>query len=142
MSSEEKKRIEKLEARYAKAAPSEEIMREANRIVSRYSIVLHKVADGYIGYSYMLPAVIGHGKTRADCLESTMDSQISVVATMLERDEDPPRAQTRNMQINIRLTPQEKDSLQQLAERHGYQNLSSFVREKLLETNSSPWNRD
>jgi uncharacterized protein (DUF1778 family) len=57
------------------------------------------------------------------------------VAFMLSRGETPPvpaGEARRTAQVNIRITPQEKSLLEQVALSHGYHGVSDYVRDRVL----------
>jgi len=59
------------------------------------------------------------------------------VAVMLEQGQRPPspaRAGTRAMQVNVRLTAEEKALLESTAKRKGYSGLSDFIRAAAIES--------
>jgi len=122
--------------RKAKTAPDRpfdaDTLKRAKKIASTYRLVLEKnEAVGFVGSSIELPTVFTDGLTPASCVESTQQALVYAVATMLESGQNPPAAasmQRRNVQVNVRLTAQEKLRLTEAARRQGFKGVSDFVR--------------
>jgi len=119
-----------------------EILEEAKRIAKGYTISVRELeGHGYVGCPIELPTIEGYGDTPQTCYESTRDAVEFAVATMLERGEVPPlpaAAEQRTAQVNVKLTPLEKDMFSALAQRLGYKGLSDFIRSTVLRVFSSP----
>jgi len=113
------------------------ILRRAREIVSGYQIILH-VEDGlYYGRGLEIPTAMNHGKTPDECVRATRDILTTAVAYMLESGQTPPAAASENKrteQINIRLTPEEKLTLEEAARSKGFRGVSDFVRSASLST--------
>ncbi len=113
------------------------ILRRAKEIVSGYQIILH-VEDGlYFGRGLELPTAMNHGKTPDECVRATRDVLTTAVAYMLESGQTPPAAASENKrteQINIRLTPEEKLTLEEAARSKGFRGISDYVRSASLAT--------
>ncbi|MCH7925358.1 MAG: type II toxin-antitoxin system HicB family antitoxin [Planctomycetes bacterium] len=116
-------------------------MKRARKVVSAYRIILEKDAGlGYIGSSIELPAVFADGATAASCVDAIQQALTYAVATMIECGQRPPAAASsgkRDVQINIRLTAQEKLRLSDAARRLGFKGVSDFVRLAALERTSA-----
>ena len=121
---------------------AKDILDEARRIARGYTISVRELeGHGYVGSSLELPTIEGYGDTPQMCYESTRDAGEFAVATMLERGEVPPlpaAAEQRTAQVNVKLTPLEKDMFSALAQRLGYKGLSDFIRSTVLRVFSSP----
>ena len=107
-------------------------LKRAKKIAFSYRLVLERnKAVGFVGSSIELPTVFADGTTAASCVEATHQALACAVATMLECGQDPPAAaslQRRNVQVNVRLTAQEKLRLTEAARRQGFKGVSDFVR--------------
>lgn len=111
-----------------------QILDDARQIAARYRIVLQPQDDGgYLGYCLEMPLVMGDGVDADECVATTRDAIVGVVAYMLEQGEIPPAAaddERRDQQVNVRLTIQEKVILEEAARQEGYRGVSDFVRSK------------
>jgi predicted RNase H-like HicB family nuclease len=113
------------------------IWAEAGQLVARYHLVLHAVTDGFSGTIVELPTVIARGKTPAECFEATRTSAQAAAATLMELGQKPPAPrgrERRDEQLNIRVTGEEKRSLEYAANENGYRNVSEFVRAVALQS--------
>jgi len=97
-----------------------------------YRIVIEPSGDGdFIGYSLELPGILGHGTSPHACAESTVKTQTFEVATLLEQGMAPPTPvapKRRDVQLNLRITAEEKLAFESAANEHGFRNMSEFVR--------------
>ncbi len=109
--------------------------------MSAYRIILEKDEGlGYIGSSIELPAVFADGATPASCVDAMQRALTFAVATMIECGQRPPATASsgkRDVQVNIRLTAQEKLRLLEAARRLGFKGVSDFVRLAALERTSA-----
>jgi predicted RNase H-like HicB family nuclease len=83
-----------------------------------------------------LPGIHGDGKTVSQCVENTREAFCGWVAYLLEEGRRPPmpaREGTRTMQVNVRLTAEEKALLESTAKRKGFSGVSDFVRAAAME---------
>jgi predicted RNase H-like HicB family nuclease len=113
------------------------ILRRAREIASGYQIILHAEDGIYYGRGLELPTAINHGKTPDECVRATRDILTTAVAYMLESGQTPPAPASENKrteQINIRLTPEEKITLEEAARSKGFRGISDFVRNASLST--------
>lgn len=121
---------------------SEKTLDEAKGIAKGYTISVRQLQKhGYVGCPIELPTIEGYGDTPQTCYDSTRDAVEFTVATMLERGEVPPlpaTAEQRTAQVNVKLTPLEKDTFSALAQRLGYKGLSDFIRSTVLRVFNSP----
>src|SRR6266508_2721206 len=111
------------------------IAKRAKQIVERYQVVMRREEDGYFGRGLELPGALGDGATPAACLRSVKESMAALVAFMLERGESlPPPAseQTKLVQLNVRISANEKLMFEQAARQRG-QALSDFIRTAAVE---------
>jgi predicted RNase H-like HicB family nuclease len=112
------------------------VARKARALASRYQVVIRFDEDcrEYYGRGLELPGALGDGKTPDECVESTRQAMEAVAAFMLERGETPPPPAAeglRKIQLNVRVTPEEKLIFEQAA-RHSGQGLSDFIRAAAL----------
>lgn len=108
----------------------------AIRLVSQYRVVLEAAAGGgYVGRTVEMPLVFADGRTPNSCAAATREAQKLAVAMMLDRGQAPPPPSTdrRNLQVNIRMSPQEKGLLEQAAVRGGFRSISDFTRVAAVE---------
>ena len=88
----------------------------------------------YIGRGLELPGALGDGKTPDACLASTREAMSAIVAFILERGENPPTPAAeglRKVQLNVRVTPEEKLLFEEAARKNG-QGLSDYIRSAAL----------
>lgn len=112
------------------------LWRRATDIASGYKLMIQKDADvGYLGQALEMPLVMADGSTIAKCAANTLEAMTAAVATLLERDEQPPlpsNAEKRTAQINIRVTEEEKLRLEEAAQRQGFRGISDYMRATAL----------
>lgn len=108
---------------------------KAAAIVTAYRLVLEKDAKlGYFGSAIEIPTVFADGKTPDDCVRAVREALTVAVASMLERGARPPGGRAkRSLQINVRLSPDEKLALEEAAMRQGYKGISEYVRAAALD---------
>ena len=115
----------------------ESVLREAEKIVNGYHIIIEKNDKlGFVGSSLELPTVYADGKTPQECFNAIQKALTVAAATMIECGKKPPEpfsAKKRNIQVNIRLNNQEKLLLSDTARRSGFKGLSDFIRMCALE---------
>jgi len=112
------------------------IMAKAKAIAQEYQVILACEDGRWYGRGLELPNIHGDGKTAGQCVESTREAFAGWVAYLLEEGQRPPTAAsegTRTMQVNVRLTAEEKALLEVTAKRKGYSGLSDFVRAAAIE---------
>jgi len=83
-----------------------------------------------------LPNVYADGKTPELCYKAVQEALLIAVATMLECGQRPPVpacAAKRSLQVNVRLTPEEKSLLSDASSLLGFSGLSDFIRNAALE---------
>jgi hypothetical protein len=82
-----------------------------------------------------MPSTYGEGATIEACVRDTIQAAIASICTMLEVSKRPPspsREGTRDQQLNVRLSSDEKLTLEAAAERDGFRSVSDFVRSAAL----------
>ena len=112
-------------------------MAKAKKLAKDYHIVLEKNDRlGFVGSSVELPNVYADGKTADDCYAAMQEALTVAAATMLECGQRPPvpmDARKRTLQVNIRLTPEEKSLLAHASAILGFSGVSDFIRNSALE---------
>ncbi|MCD4826052.1 MAG: hypothetical protein K8S55_15790, partial [Phycisphaerae bacterium] len=101
------------------------------RIAKQYQIVLVSEGGQWYGHGLELPTVFGEGTTANKCVANTLEAMAVTVATMLELGQTPPkpaRQGVRSVQVNVRLTPEEKALMEVNAKQKGFRGLSDFIR--------------
>lgn len=85
-----------------------------------------------------MPTVFADGQTPDACVKAVREALTVAVATMLEDGKRPPTSPTkRSVQVNIRLTPDEKLALEETATRLGFKGLSDYIRHAALTRKSA-----
>lgn len=116
---------------------SAQVLGKAKRIAAKYQTVVHCEDGHWYGRGLELPRVFGDGKTANQCIQDTQEALCGAVACLLEQGKNPPAPAlggTRTQQVNVRLTAEEKATLETTAKRKGFQGLSDFLRTAALES--------
>lgn len=117
------------------------VWKRAIKLVADYRLILEPNREvGYIGSAIEFPTVLAEGRTADECVKSTRQALAVAAATMIESGRRPPapaRRGTRQCQINVRLTSDERFVLDEAARRMGFQGISDFVRTAALERASA-----
>jgi predicted RNase H-like HicB family nuclease len=111
------------------------ILAKARAIMAEYQIVIAFEDGEWYGHGLELPGAHGDGKTPQAAVADTRDAMVGVVAYMLEEGQRPPepaREGHRSVQINIRVTPEEKAVLETRSRAKGFRGLSDFIRASVL----------
>ena len=112
------------------------VLRKAKKIVVDYRITLERNDRlGFIGSSIELPTVFADAKTPDRCYKATEEALMVAVATMIECGQRPPQpasAKKRTVQVNVRLTSEEKLLLANAATNLGFKGISDFIRNTAL----------
>jgi predicted RNase H-like HicB family nuclease len=113
------------------------ILRRAKAIATKYQVIVRfdDEEKEYYGRGLELPLAMGNGQTPDQCVDSTRQAFVAVVATMLERGEPVPAPATegvRTEQTNIRLSVEEKLLLEQRASKNGFKGISDYIRATVL----------
>ena len=111
------------------------ILAEARRIVGEYKIILEFEDGEWYGHGLELPHAYGDGKTPTAAVKDTREAMAAGVACLLEdgrKVPTPAREGNRSVQINIRVTPEEKAVLEARARAKGYKGLSDYIRATVL----------
>jgi predicted RNase H-like HicB family nuclease len=113
-----------------------DVMAKAKTIAQEYQVILSCEDGHWYGRGLELPNIHGDGKTVGQCVENTREAFCGWVAYLIEEGQHPPtpaREGTRTMQVNVRLTAEEKALLEVTAKRKGFSGLSDFVRAAAME---------
>lgn len=111
------------------------ILKRARELAGQYKIVVDFENGHWYGHGLEMPAVFGDGKTVKGAVSDTREALVSAVAYLLEQGRSPPppaREGQRSVQVNIRLTAEEKALLETRAKAKGFRGLSDFIRAKVL----------
>lgn len=112
-------------------------LHRAAEIAAQYQLVLAQDEDaGYLGRTVEMPFVMADGPTLEACAAETLEATTAAIATMLEMGQRPPspaREGKREAQVNIRLTAEEKLTLEESARAAGYRSVSDFIRAAALD---------
>jgi predicted RNase H-like HicB family nuclease len=111
------------------------ILNRATKIASEYQIVIRAEDGEYYGRGLELPGTMDDGRTPDECVEKTREAMIATVAYMLEKGEVPPApaAQVeRKVQINVRMTADEKQIIEEAARERGFAGISEYIRASAL----------
>lgn len=112
------------------------VMAKAKAIAQEYQVILACEDGHWYGRGLELPSIHGDGKTIGQCVENTREAFCGWVAYLIEEGQRPPtpaREGTRTMQVNVRLTAEEKALLEVTAKRKGFSGISDFVRAAAME---------
>jgi predicted RNase H-like HicB family nuclease len=92
-------------------------------------------SGGFVGSSVELPFVLARGRTKGECLANLEDETTHVVAMLLREGQVPPvvGGHRRVAQINVRVSPRDKTEIESAARREGFQSISDFVRQIVLQ---------
>jgi predicted RNase H-like HicB family nuclease len=111
------------------------ILAKARDIAARYQVILQFEDGEYFGRGLELPRTMADGKTADECVANTREAMVGTVAYLLETGKVPPAPasdQTRSAQVNIRLTPAEKELLESAAHQNGFRGVSDYLRHAVL----------
>lgn len=109
---------------------------KAKKIALKYQVILSCEDGRWYGRGLELPGIHGDGETVGKCVENTREAFTGWVAHLLEEGQRPPtpaKEGARTMQVNVRLTAEEKTLLETTAKRKGFTGLSDFVRAAAIE---------
>jgi predicted RNase H-like HicB family nuclease len=111
------------------------VLAKAKQIADQYQIVLKFEDDEWYGHGLELPGARGDGKTAASAVADTSEALVTMVAYMIEEGQPIPTPAcegNRSVQINIRVTPEEKAVLESRSRSKGFKGLSDFIRTSVL----------
>lgn len=110
-----------------------EILERARSIARQYQVIVQWDEDEqlYLGRGVELPHAFEDGATPGQCVEKTREMFVSVVASMLEKGQVPPAPASegkRTEQVNVRLSVDEKLTLEAVARSRGFAGLADYLR--------------
>lgn len=109
---------------------------KARQIANQYRVVTAIRPDGLFGgWAIEMPLVLARGKSESECVASTREALVDTVAFMLEKGEAPPSPASdgkREVQLNIRLTPDERTRIEEKARQAGFRSIADFMRRAAL----------
>jgi len=111
------------------------VLAKARQIADQYQIVLKFEDNEWYGHGLELPGARGDGKTAASAVADTREALVTMAAYMIEEGQTlppPAREGSRTVQINIRVTPEEKTILESRSRAKGFRGLSDFIRTSVL----------
>ena len=114
---------------------TKDILDRARRLAGQYKIVVDFENGHWFGHGLEMPTVFGDGKTVNAVVADTREALVTAVAYLLEQGRTPPppaREGNRSVQVNIRLTVEEKAMLEARAKAKGFRGLSDFIRAQVL----------
>lgn len=109
--------------------------REAALLATQYQLLISFEDGEYFGRTVELPLVMSDGRTIEQCAKATLEATTVAIATFLERGERPPSPASgmrREVQLNIRLTADEKLKIDAAARQAGFRSIADFVRTAAL----------
>ena len=111
------------------------VLAKAKAIADQCKIIVEFEDGDWYGHALEYPEAMGDGKTPQAAVADTRGALVAVVAYMLEEGQKPPasaREGQRSVQVNVRLTPEEKALLESKAKAKGCRGLSDFIRTSVL----------
>lgn len=115
-----------------------ELLKRARAIAARYQVLLWYEDGEWYGHGLELPTTYADGKTPTACVSATRRAMTATVAFMLERGEAPPQPalalerKGRSQQLNIRVSPEERLRLDELARQNGFRGAADYLRARAL----------
>jgi predicted RNase H-like HicB family nuclease len=108
-------------------------LERARSIARQYQVIVQWDEDEqlYLGRGVELPHAFEDGATPGQCVEKTREMFVSVVASMLEKGQVPPAPASegkRTEQVNVRLSVDEKLTLEAVARSRGFAGLADYLR--------------
>lgn len=105
-------------------------------LANEYQIILKAhPRGGFTGCAVEMPLVFAHADGELECLAATRKALAEAVAHLLETGGRPPAPadeHKREVQLNIRLTADERIRIQEKARQAGFRSLSDYVRRAAL----------
>jgi predicted RNase H-like HicB family nuclease len=111
---------------------------QARLLIKQYTLVFEPDSElGYVGTAREMPGVMADGETPSDCARALQFALETAVAAVVESGRKPAvplNRQRRTEQVNVRLTPNEKQLLQDESSRSGFKGIADFLRAKTIES--------
>ena len=113
------------------------LLKRARKLARRYQIIVWQEDDHWFGRGLELPFTFGDGPSPQRAIADCREGLITTVASMLELGEVPPpaaiaAASSRNQQVTVRLSPEEKVRLDAVARQTGYKKAGDYLRARAL----------
>lgn len=112
-----------------------DILARAKATAKQYKIIVEFEGGAWYGHGLEMPTAFGDGRTVQAAVADTREALITAVAYLLEKGQTPPepaREAHRSVQVNVRLTLEEKAVLESKAKARGFRGLSEFIRTSVL----------
>ena len=117
--------------------PGDKVLRAARKVLATYTLVIEPDDElAYIGWAKEFPTVFADGSTPEECVASLKFSLESSLSAMLEEGLELPRPISeakRTQQVNIRLTPYEKQLLMRESAKRGFRGVSDLIRAQTID---------
>jgi predicted RNase H-like HicB family nuclease len=111
-------------------------LHRAEEIANRYTVLLEPhERRGFMARCLEFPTVWALARTESACVKKIRHAPTGGVAFMLHSGEAPPLPASearRDQQVNIRLTAEERELLENFAKRRGYRGIPDFMRTAAL----------
>ncbi|CAG0977614.1 hypothetical protein PHYC_01589 [Phycisphaerales bacterium] len=108
----------------------------AAALADQYRVVIEaRGRDGFSATSIEMPGVFAHARTEAECIARIRRALSETIAIMLDTGEAPPRPASsgaREVQLNIRVTSDERSRILERARLAGYRSISEYIRRAAL----------
>ena len=111
------------------------VLAKARAVAGRYKVIVEFEEGRWYGHGLEMPTVFGDGRTVQAAVADTREALVTAAAYLLEKGRPPPapaREGHRSVQVNVRLTPEEKAVLDSRAKAKGFRGLSDFIRTSVL----------
>ncbi len=116
---------------------SKSVLCRARKYAKNYILVLEEHERlGFTASCVEIPTVFADGKSANKCVEAMRKALTYAIATMIESGDTPPFPSTdkkRVVQVNVRLTYEEKLLLSSKSKSRGFKGLSDFIRTSVLD---------
>ncbi len=117
--------------------PDAKSLRAARKALSTYTLVIEPDAQlSYIGWAKEFPTVFADGPTPEACVATLKFSLESALSAMVAEGLELPRPISeakRTQQVNIRLTPYEKQLLMRDSAKRGFRGVSDLIRAQTID---------
>lgn len=103
----------------------------AASLADKYRITLWREEAEWWGRCVELPLCLGSGRTPQQAIDSTKEAIVAGLATDLARGIPAPipaREGVRSEQVNVRLSPDEREAIESNARRAGFKGLADYIR--------------
>lgn len=105
------------------------VLERARAMAERYRLVMQREDGGFVARAVEMPTVFASAGSPNECEAKVREMLVAAIGTMIEVGETPPLpAGERRVQLNLRLSEDEKLVLEEAAQRAGFRGVSEFVR--------------